>query len=81
MPPASWDSYPVMLYLQVFTIFGSEQGWRSGEYDCLPPMWPGFDSWTRRHNWAESVGSLTCSERFFLWVLQFSPFLKNQHFI
>ena len=23
-----------------------EQGWRSGESTCLPPMWPGFDSQT-----------------------------------
>ena len=28
-------------------------------------MWPGFDSRTRRHKWAEFVGSLLCSERFF----------------
>ena len=25
------------------------QGWRSGESTRLPPMWPGFDSQTRRH--------------------------------
>ena len=31
----------------------------------LPPMWPGFDSRTRRHMWAEFVDSLLCSERFF----------------
>ena len=32
----------------------------------LPPMWPGFDSRTRRHMWVESVvGSRPCSERFF----------------
>ena len=31
----------------------------------LPPMCPGFDSRTRRHMWAEFVGSLLCSERFF----------------
>ena len=31
----------------------------------IPPMWPGFDSRTRRHMWAEFVGSLLCSERFF----------------
>ena len=28
-----------------------EQGWRSGESTHLPPMWAGFDSWTRRHMW------------------------------
>ena len=42
-----------------------EQGWRSGESVRLPPMYPGFDSRTRRHKWAEFVGSLLCSERFF----------------
>ena len=31
----------------------------------LPPMWLGFDSRARRHKWAEFVGSLLCSERFF----------------
>ena len=36
-----------------------EQGWRSGESSCLPPMWPGFDSWLRRYIWVELVvGSL-----------------------
>ena len=29
-------------------------------------MWPGFDSWTRRHMWVEFVvGSCPCSKRFF----------------
>ena len=45
-------------------LFG-EQGWCSGESARLPPMCPGFDSRTRRHMWAEFVGSLLCSERFF----------------
>ena len=36
-----------------------------GESARLPPMCPGFDSRTRRHKWAEFVGSLLCSERFF----------------
>ena len=40
------------------------QGWLSGECTCLPPVWPGFESW--RHMWVEIVvGSLHCSERFF----------------
>ena len=56
----------------------SEQGWRSAESVCLPPMCPGFDSRTRCHMWVEFVvGSLLCSERFFR-VPQFSPLLKNQ---
>ena len=42
-----------------------EQGWCSGESTCLPPTWPGFDSWTRRHMWVEFiVGSRPCSEGF-----------------
>ena len=41
------------------------QGWRSGESTRLPPMWPGFDSQTRRHMWVEFVGSLLYTERFF----------------
>ena len=32
-----------------------EQGWGSGESARLPPMWPGFDSRTRRHMWVEFV--------------------------
>ena len=49
----------------VICNFG-EQGWRSGESTRLPPMWPGFDSQTRRHMWVEFVvGSRSCSERFF----------------
>ena len=31
----------------------------------LPPMWPGFDSQTPRHKWADFIGSLLCPERFF----------------
>ena len=43
-----------------------EEGWRSGESARLSPMWPGFDSRTRRHMWVEFVvGSRPCSERFF----------------
>ena len=45
-----------------------EQRWRSGENTRLSPMWPGFDSRTRRHMWVEVefvVGSHPCSERFF----------------
>ena len=38
----------------------------SGERTRLPPVCPGFDSWTRSHMWVEFVvGSLLCSERFF----------------
>ena len=43
-----------------------EQGWRSGEGTCLPPMHPRFDFQTRCHMWVEFiVGSLPCSKRLF----------------
>ena len=49
-----------------YYVFSGEQGSRSGESARLPPMWPGFGSWTRRHMWVEFlVGSLLCPERFF----------------
>ena len=36
-----------------------EQEWCSGKSTSLPPTWPGFDSRSRRHMWAEFVvGSL-----------------------
>ena len=54
------------------------QGWRSGESTRLPPMWPRFDSSTRRHMWVEFVGSLLCTERFSPGT-PVSPLLKNQH--
>ena len=48
---------------------GEYSEWGAGLAQCLstrlPPMSPGFDSRTRRHKWAEFVGSLLCSERFF----------------
>ena len=64
----------LFLVLQSVRIFETwEQGWRSGESTRLPPMCPGFDSWTRRHMWVEFVvGSHPRSERFFLRVLSFS---------
>ena len=53
------------------------QGWRSGESTRLPPMWPGFDSRTRRYMWVEFVvGSRPCSEGF-LRVLPFSSLLTK----
>ena len=53
-------------FLQTLFYLMGEQAWRSGESARLPPMWPGFDSRTRRHMWVEFVvGSRPCSERFF----------------
>ena len=58
----------------------SLQGWRSGESNRLPPMWPGFDSQTQRHVWVEFVGSLLCTKRFSPGTPVF-PLLKNQKLI
>ena len=58
-----------------------EQGWRSGESARLPPMWPGFESWRRRHMCVEFVvGSLPCSERFFSGYSGFPLSLKTNTF-
>ena len=53
-----------------------EQRWRSGcafaSHAGLPPMWPGFDSRSRRQMWVEFVvGSRPCSERFFFGYFGF----------
>ena len=56
-----------------------EQVWRSGESTRLPPMWPRFDSRTRRHKWVEFVLVLFSDSRVFVPVLRFSPLGKNHH--
>ena len=62
-----------------------EQGWRSGESNRFPPLWPGFKSWHRRHLWVEFVVcSLVCSESFFSGYSGFSsspqkPTLPNSN--
>ena len=70
-----------MIYRAVLSIqrfFTEEQGWRSGESARLPLMWPGFESWRRRHMWVEFVvGSLLCSERFFSGYSGFPLSLKT----
>ena len=45
----------------------------------LPPMWPGFDSRTQRHMWAEFVLVLDLASRVFLRGLRFSSLSKNRH--
>ena len=67
-------------FLNQFDSLLEVQGWRSGESTRLPPMWPGFDSQTRRHMWVEFVGSLLCTERFSPGT-PVSPLLKNQNLI
>ena len=55
-----------------------EQGWRNGESTCLPLLWPGFDSRTRRHMWVEFVvGSCPSSEGFSPGSLVFLPPQKS----
>ena len=58
-----------------------EQGWCSGESARLPPMWPGFESWRRRHMWVKVVVcSLLCYERFFSRYSGFPLSLKTNTF-
>ena len=41
------------------------QGWYGGESARVPPMRPGFESWTRCHMWLGfSVGSRPCPRIF-----------------
>ena len=57
------------------------KGWRSGESTRLPPMWPGFESWRRRHMWVKFVvGPFPYSERFFSGYSGFPLFLKTNTF-
>ena len=68
-------------YLFARNVTYREQGWRSGESTRLPPMWPRFESWRRRHMWVEFVaGSLPCSERFFSGYSCFPLSLKTNTF-
>ena len=67
--PKSTEEMIIKVIIIIFSVqhklYHGEQGWHSGESAGLPPMCPGFDSRTRCHTWAEFVGSLLCSERFF----------------
>ena len=73
-----WVSLSFVYIKFFFIIFTEEQGWHSGESTCLPPMWHGFDSWTRCHMWVEFVvGSRPCSEGFFSRFSGFPPSTKT----
>ena len=52
----------------------------SGKSTRLTPMWPGFDSRTRRRVWIEFVGSRLCFKRFFSEYSGCPLSSKNQHF-
>ena len=53
---------------------GCSRGCRGGESTCLPLLWPGFDSRTRRHMWVEFVvGSCPYSEGFSPGTTVFLP--------
>ena len=54
--------------------------WRSGESTCLPPMWSGFESWSRRHTcmWVEFV--VGSRRRFFSVYFGFPSPQKKKHF-
>ena len=60
--------------------FSGEQGWRSGESTRLPKMWPGFESWRRRHAWFKFVVALSSLPRGFSPGTPVLPLLQNQHF-
>ena len=62
--PSREDVFSIAVVLECRDGAAVLQGWRSGESTRLQPMWPGFDSQTRRHMWVELVGSLLCTERF-----------------
>ena len=59
----------LVLLLLMMMMMANIEGYHDHESDHdsthLPPMWPGFDSQTRRHMWVEFVGSRLCTERFF----------------
>ena len=57
------SSVDVLCWLIVmnYIVYHWVQGWHSGEITRLPPMWPGFDSQSRRPMWVEFVGSLLYS--------------------
>ena len=65
------------------SLFTKEQRWHSFKSTHLPSMWPGFKFRCQRHMWLKIIclltSSLLCFE-IFLWVLWFSPLVKNQHF-
>ena len=50
----------------VITTTWGKRGWHSGESTQLPPVWPRFNSRTKRHVFGLSfvVGSRPCSESF-----------------
>ena len=59
------DGKLCMYWVYTCILCLGEQGWRIGESARLPPVWPRFDSRTRRHMWVEFVvGSLLAPRGF-----------------
>ena len=72
----------VVVVVVVLVVVRAVQWWGSGDGTRarLSSMWPGFESWRRRHMWVEFVvGSLPCSERFFSGYSGFPSTLPNSN--
>ena len=54
-----------------------KQGWRSGESNHLPPMWPGFDSRFQCHKWVQFVLVLYSAPRLLSESSAFPPLSKK----
>ena len=50
--------------------------WRA-ESARLPPVWPGFDSWTQRHMWGDFVVGSLLAPRGFSRDTAFGRFQKR----
>ena len=54
-----------------------EQGWHNGESTRFPPVWPGFDSWTRHNNYVGLCWFSTLLQGFFSGYFDFPPLAKT----
>ena len=65
-PSLSWQETTFSIFIWNVSIRTRFETGKKETRKWLPPMWPGFDSRTRRHMWVEFVVvSLLCSARFF----------------
>ena len=56
-----------------------ESGWLSGYQQCLPPLWPGFNSRPRDRMWLEFQSISTWLRGFFSGYSGFPPSAKSTH--